>query len=316
MTVDSRSNRPLRILASVAAILSLAGLAIAQPASEKPATDAPAAQPAAKPETAKPDKPKADPNLPAGKDVVAKFIDATGGKAAYEKIKSRRATGNVEITAMGMKGTVSIISAAPNSMRFHMDLPGAGESEQATDGKDVWSNNSTTGPSLAEGEERDQFLVSSIFNPELRLEDIYASVDTTSMDKVDGDDCYVVEFTPKKGSPETRYYSKNSKLLVKTATVAKTPMGEITTEVAPGDWKEVDGVKQPHSMSMKQMGMEMKVTFDKIEQNVDLPADTFAMPAEIKALKDKGAAEAKPEGEKKPEPAAEKKDDKKPDAPK
>jgi len=304
MLIDSRSNRSRRVLSGIAGLLSLTGLALAQ----QPATEpvAPKAEPAAKPDlksveapkTEAPKAKKADPSLPAGKEIVAKFVDATGGKAAYEKVKTRRAAGTVDIPSIGLKGTVTILSAAPGKMRFTMDLPQVGPSEEATDGQDVWSSNSVTGPSLAEGDEREQFLVSATFNPELHLDDIYTAIDTTGTEKVGDQDSYVVEFTPKKGSAETRYYGKESKLLLKTATVAKTAMGEITTELTPGDWKDVDGVKQPHSMTMKQMGMEMKVTFEKIEHNVDLPADTFAMPAEIKALKDKGAAEKKDESKK------------------
>ncbi len=298
MLADFRTKRFL--LAGAAALLCVSGIASAQaPAAEPTEKQAPKELPAAKPDAPKADKPQAaDPSLPAGKDIIAKFVEATGGKGAYEKIKSRRATGAVEIPSMGMKGAVTILTASPNRMRFSMDLPGAGASEQTTDGQDAWSTNSMMGPSLMEAEQRDQVLASAVFNPELHLDDLYSSINTTASEKVGDEDCYVLVLTPKKGNPETRYYAKGSKLLIKTTTTAQTPMGEITTEVAPGDWKDVDGVKQAHSMTMKQMGMEMKVSFDKIEHNVDLPADTFAMPAEIKALKDKGA------GDKKDEPAA------------
>ena len=67
-------------------------------------------------------------------------------------------------------------------------------------------------------------------------------------------------------------------------------MGEVPIEVIPADFKEVDGIKMPFKATQKVLTQEIVIKFDTVEQNVDLPKDTFALPAEIKALVDKAKA--------------------------
>ena len=52
-------------------------------------------------------------------EVIDKSIAAMGGRAAFEKIKSRRATGTLTIGTPGgdVAGTVEILAAPPNKQR-------------------------------------------------------------------------------------------------------------------------------------------------------------------------------------------------------
>ena len=57
---------------------------------------------------------QAKPDLPTADTVMNQYIEATGGKAAYEKIKNRVSTGTIEIPAANLKGTIKLTQAAPN----------------------------------------------------------------------------------------------------------------------------------------------------------------------------------------------------------
>jgi hypothetical protein len=61
-------------------------------------------------------------------------------------------------------------------------------------------------------------------------------------------------------------------------------MGAIPVESFPGDYMRIDGILLPRKNVVKTVGPERIATIESIEQNVDLPADRFALPAEIKAL--------------------------------
>lgn len=53
------------------------------------------------------------PDLPKAETVLDQYVEATGGKAAYEKIKNRTASGTIEIAGAGIKGTIKMKQAAP-----------------------------------------------------------------------------------------------------------------------------------------------------------------------------------------------------------
>lgn len=267
-----------RRFALPAALMLMAGAA--SPALAQADAKAPEAAPAAKAPEA---KPAAD--LPSAQAILDKYIEATGGRAAYEKVKNRRVNGTVEIAAMNLKGTVLMEQAAPNKMKFTMDLPGMGKTEQGTDGTDVWTSNAMMGAAVAEGDDREQALRASTFNRELRLMELYPTISVVAKEPVNGKDAFKVEMTPAKGPKETWYFDAESGLPLKSAVTVKSPMGEVVTETAFKEWTEVDGLKQPKATVMSQMGMDIAVTYDKIEQNIEFPENHFAAPKEVQDLK-------------------------------
>ena len=64
--------------------------------------------------------------LPTGEAVMERFVQATGGKAAMDAKRSMVVKGTMEMTAMGLKGAVTIHKAAPNLSLTEVELPGIG----------------------------------------------------------------------------------------------------------------------------------------------------------------------------------------------
>ncbi len=60
--------------------------------------------------------------------------------------------------------------------------------------------------------------------------------------------------------------------------------GAVPVVAEPGDFRKVDGIMVAFTSRMQVMGQERIVTIEKVEHNVALPADRFALPAEIAAL--------------------------------
>ncbi len=54
-----------------------------------------------------------EPLPPKAEEVLDQYVEATGGKAAYEKIKNRVSKGTMEVTGAGLKGDIRETSAAP-----------------------------------------------------------------------------------------------------------------------------------------------------------------------------------------------------------
>jgi len=109
------------------------------------------------------------------------------------------------------------------------------------------------------------------------------------VETIGGEPCYKVVLTPAEGHAETMYFQKKSGLLVKTTMVAVNQMGEIPVESAVSDYKSFDGLRVPTKVTQKAGGQEFTITIQSVRTNVEIPADRFEPPAEIKALLDKAA---------------------------
>jgi zinc protease len=230
---------------------------------------------------------RADDPLPKAETVLDQFVEATGGKAAYEKIKNRVSKGTIEVTGAGIKGTIRETSAAPDKTVQEIDIPGQGKVNGGTDGKVVWELSEIQGARVIEGEERANKLREAQFNDEIRWREVYAKAECTAVEDVNGKPAYKVVLTPKSGKPVTMFFDKASHLMVKEITTDEGPMGELTVVAYPEDYKKVDGILLPHKLRAKVLTQELVVTFEEHKHNVDLPADAFKVPADVQALVDK-----------------------------
>jgi hypothetical protein len=230
---------------------------------------------------------RADDPLPKGETVLDQYVEATGGKATYEKIKNRMSKGKFEIEGANLKGSVTAYQAAPNKMSIAVDFGDFGKISEGTDGKDAWELNPITGDRVVEGEEKADKILRSAFNEEIRWKELYDKVECTGVEDVDGKPAYKVVLTPKQGKPTTEYYDKASHLQVKSSTTSVSPMGEIKVEAFPSDYKKVDGLLIAHKVTQKILTQTLVISMDEIKHNVDLPPDVFKAPDAIKALLEK-----------------------------
>jgi len=229
----------------------------------------------------------ADDALPKAETIIDRFVEVTGGKAAYEKRKNEITTGTIEITAQGLKGTLTRYSAPPDKSYTAMAIDGVGNVEQGSNSGIAWEKNAMMGPRVLTGPEKAQARREAVFNGQVNWRQMFTKAETTGVETIDGEECYKVVFTPSDGKPETTYYQRKSGLAVKNVTVAANPMGEFPVEQTLSDYKNFDGVLMPTKMLQKVAGQEMLLTILTVKTNQEIPADRFDPPADIKTLLDK-----------------------------
>jgi hypothetical protein len=225
--------------------------------------------------------------LPKGEEILDKYVAATGGKEAYEKIKNRVITGTIEIPAQGLNGTVTTYAARPSKMYTILELGGIGKVEQGSDGKVAWEKSNLTGPRLKTGDEKAKALRDATFDGEAQWRKLYKKAECVAEEKVNGKPCYKVELTTQEGTTRTGYYDKQTNLAVKFIATEKGPMGEIAIEAYPSDYKKVDGILLPHKLQNKLAGIDVVLVFEKVEQNVKIPDNRFDLPEDVKKLAEK-----------------------------
>ena len=139
-------------------------------------------------------------DLPKAEQVLDKYVEVTGGKDAYEKIKNRVTRCTLDTGALGIKGTVTMYQAAPNKSLTETDLAGVGKQSEGTDGTVVWEVSTVNGPRIKEGVERASYLRRHAIDSEVNWRKYYDKVECTGVEKVGDKDCFKLELTPKEGA--------------------------------------------------------------------------------------------------------------------
>jgi len=226
----------------------------------------------------------AEEKLPKAEEILDKFVEATGGKAAYEKVNNEMWTGTFDFVGKGIKGTATSYRAEPNRSITTIDLPGVGTIVEGTDGDTAWTNSSLQGPRLKQGDEKAIAIREATFRGPLYWRKLYKSAELAGVETVDDQPCYKLIVTPNEGKPQTEYYDKKTNLMVKLVLSVPSPMGEIPAETTLGEYKEENGLLSPRKLHQKALGQEFLITIDSVKYNIDLPKDRFDLPAEVKAL--------------------------------
>jgi hypothetical protein len=269
----STSSRPLIALAALLLAAGCGSSPKSAEAPEPPATGAAAEEP-----------------LPSVDEVLARFVEVTGGRAAHERIVSWQMRGTIEMPSVGVKGTVSAISAAPRRSHTVMELAGLGTHEMGTDGEVVWEISPMTGNRVLEGEERNVTLRDATFHADLNWSDVFSEAVVESRGEVDGAAAYVVKLTAPDGTWERRYYDVDSGLLVQREMTVTTQMGKVAMTELRSDYREAGGVRVPFRTVIRVMNIDQVFVVEEAQENVDLADDAFAIPAPIRSLM--GAGEA------------------------
>ncbi len=232
----------------------------------------------------------ADGPLPKAETILDGFIDATGGKAAYEKRKSEIVTGTIEFAANGMKGSVAIYSDASNNNYAVIDLEGVGKIESGVYNGEAWESSALQGTRLREGAEKADAVRDATFNNPIHWRELYPKAETAGLEDVDGESAYKVILTPADGKPQTVFFSKKTGFMIKRLATLSHPMGEIPMEMTLSNYKDRGGVMMPNTMSQKFMGQEFTITIEDVRVNAEIPKDRFEPPAEVRKLLEKTAS--------------------------
>lgn len=225
--------------------------------------------------------------LPKAETILDHYVEATGGKAAYEQHKTEVLRGSIAFPAQGLTGQLTRYSAAPDKEYSMVELGPIGKIESGAADGIAWEKSVILGPRVKEGDEKDQAVRESRFNAPLEWRKLFSTVETTGVETAEGEECYKVVLTPATGKPETQFFSKKSGLLVKTMATAASPMGEVNVEVTVSDYKSFGGVLMPTRSKQKAGGQELEISISNVGVNEAIPPGLFTPPADVQALIDK-----------------------------
>jgi len=215
-------------------------------------------------------------------EIVKKMIDAQGGRKLLESIKDTTVTGDIEITQMGLTGTMTMYQKEPNKSRQDIEVMGM-VITNAFDGEMGWMINPQTGSSeelpeeMAAEAKRNALSQgnSFILNPEK----FGAKYTFKAKEKVDDRDCLVLTLVYADGHETTMYVDAETYLLHKTVQMVTNQMGvEVEQEMIFADYKKVDGFVYPFTVTIIQDGEEFGImTTTEVKINSGLEDSLFEM---------------------------------------
>ena len=217
--------------------------------------------------------------LPGVDEILDKYIKATGGKEAIQKVSSRMGKGSFEIEAMNMTGTIEMYAKAPNKNAMVIELPGLGKIYGIYDGAKGYSTDPMSGLRELSGGELAAMKRQSDFYRDLNLKALYPKIAVKGKEKVGAGEAYVLEAIPTEGSPEKWYFDTTSGLLVRQDGEEDSPQGKMTYEAYMEDYRDVDGIKTPFTIRRVTPAFSMSIKLTEIKQNVPIEDAKFSKPS-------------------------------------
>jgi hypothetical protein len=217
--------------------------------------------------------------LPSADELLDKYVKALGGKEALEKASSRVAKGTMELEGMGLSGPIETYTKAPSKNAIFIDFQGVGKFVKVFDGEKAYDLNPMEGLRELAGTELAQFKRSSDFYEPLNLKKHFTKLEVQGKEKVGGAEAYVVVATPSAGDPEKLYFAVETGLLMRTDANAETAQGKMAIEVYISDYKEVDGIKVPHSLRQVSPAFTLVIKLSEVKHNVTIDEAKFAKPS-------------------------------------
>jgi photosynthetic reaction center cytochrome c subunit len=219
----------------------------------------------------------ADEKLPTVDQILDHYVTALGGKAAMEKLKTR-VTKGTQTSANGASGSLEIYQTAPNKRLAVLTMPN-GVFQTGYDGKVGWSKN-PRGQSELQGEQLAQLKVFSDFYSALHLKDLYPEMVVSGKEKIGDASVWVMVSAVSDKRIEKLYFDTQTGLLLRVSGLTLTPLARIPDQMDFADYREVDGVKLPFSITQSAINPTAGWTrrIAEVKHNVPIDDARFNMP--------------------------------------
>jgi zinc protease len=216
-------------------------------------------------------------------NVLEKYVQAIGGKEAWNKVESRWIKAEFE-DSVGSTSEWSLKAKAPNKRLTRMESSPWGVLLDGFDGTTAWSKR-VNGVQTKTGEDLSRAQKEADFRREVRLKELYPDLVFKGTETIDGEELQVLESQPTPTSKERFLFSAKTGFLVRQQSESKSAEGnDVRVEIRYSDYRAVDGLQYPHVQRFKisvpgqeiELGMKVK----EIKHNENFEDSIFRKPSE------------------------------------
>lgn len=231
-------------------------------------------------------------------EILSKSIDAIGGMAALEKIKSKVSMTTAVVPKKKTEIKTTTFMLRPDKVYAVTEFKLLGKkitSEAGRLGDIVWQiipGAIRSKNRILSGKEKDLRLADLAFDTAIvTWKDYYKSICLAGEETVDGRPCYKVSFSSfyEDGRGTIYFFDKETFLILKILKdifIQDNYHGQ--AEIYPSNYQYADEVLIPHTIKRSSpQEDEVIISIDGIQSNVDIPESKFALPKKIAALAEK-----------------------------
>lgn len=216
-------------------------------------------------------------SLPTADQVLDKYMQAIGGSAAFQKLKTRMMTG----TQTGADGTAVPIVAyreAPDKAVLIMTTKN-GVQMIGYNGTVAWAS-SPRGARALNGMQLAAAKRAADFYGDIRLKELYSNLEVVDREKVGDRDAIVLASEPSPGVLSKLYFDAQTGLLLRVLTITQTVIAPIPEQMDFDDYRDVNGVKLPFTIRQSSVDDRNVWTrkYTEIKHNVPVDEAKFNMP--------------------------------------
>ena len=221
--------------------------------------------------------PAPTPAGPTADQIFAKYLDAVGGQAAIDKMKTRVMKG----TYAGVNGQelpYEVYLSAPDKFYIHVTTQ-QGTTERGFNGQVAWEKgprgvNELTNPVL------DDLKSAFLFFSNIKLKEQFTQMRTGGKDKIGDREVYILGGRTIDNKRERLFFDAETGLLLRRITYTETMIGVIPEQVDFEDYRDVDGVKLPFTVRVSSVepGLMSTRKYTEIKVNVPVDDSKFNMP--------------------------------------
>lgn len=211
--------------------------------------------------------------------ILERYLEALGGKAAIDKVKSYKTKGTFEISVMPEPGTFEAWGKDPHKSLTVIRFPRIGELKKGFDGETRWVQTpvgtfSNSSPQEIAEVERD----AEVYRAG-SVKSLYESMKLEMKARLSGRDVYIVEGKPAKGPAEKLFFDVENGLLVRWDMARRNPTrGTVFVKVHLNDYREIDGVKIPFNVRFAFESFNFTMKLDELQHNVSIDDAIFKKP--------------------------------------
>jgi photosynthetic reaction center cytochrome c subunit len=212
---------------------------------------------------------------PSADKLLEKYLQATGGAAAVEKITTRVMTGT--ITFGDRNVPIDIFSKDPGKRISFTHTPD-GDSVTAFEGHEGWLGFPGRPAREMHGSDIDAAAMDADLHFAAHLKGMFSEVQVQGREKIGDHDAYQV-VGRREGKPPLRlYFDEQTGLLVRLVRYGETPLGRMPTQIDYADYREAGGVKIPFRWTLARPSGRFTIQVSEVKQNVPVDDAKFAKP--------------------------------------
>jgi photosynthetic reaction center cytochrome c subunit len=213
---------------------------------------------------------------PSGTELLDKYLQASGGAAAIDKVTSRVMKGTIDVGGKSL--SIDIYSKDPDKRISLTHMP-EGDNITAFDGRTGWMG--ATGHPMREmhGGDVEGAAIDADLHLAASLKSMFSDLKVHATRKIGDSEAYALVGEREGKTPIELYFDTQTGLLVRMVRYGETALGRLPVQIDYADYRTVSGVKIPYRWTLARPSGRFTIQVSDVQQNVPVDDAKFVKPA-------------------------------------